>query len=303
MDRRDFIKAVAGGVLASLLPFDRARSFSLSALAKSGETKLSVVKGTDTELAVRKAVELVGGMKGFVSRGDVVFVKPNMSWDRIPAQAATTNPTVVATVVRMALEAGAKKVIVADNTCNDARRSYIRSGIKDAAEKAGAKVVYMEERKFVKSDIGGEALKKWPVFKEVLEADKLINIPIAKHHGLSGVTLSMKNLMGLIGGSRNRLHQELGTSIVDLTAFFKPTLTILDAVRILKANGPQGGNLNDVVMKNTIATSRDPVSIDAFGVTLFGKRPEDFPYLKTAVRRGLGSMDFKKEGFKEIQIG
>jgi len=299
IDRRDFLRFLAAGVASSLIPFDPLKAYPLM---HNENPSMAVVRGENAGLAVRKAVELIGGMKSFISKGDSVFVKPNMSWDRIPTQAANTNPDVVAEVVKMALEAGAKKVVVADNSCNDARRSYIRSGIKEAAEKAGAKVLYMEERKFVKTRIGGEALNEWPVYREVLEADKIINIPIAKHHGLSRVTLSMKNMMGLIGGRRNRLHQNLDESIVDLTAFFKPALHILDAVRVLKANGPQGGSLKDVEVMNTVAASTDPVRIDAFGITLLGMAPEEFRYLKIAAGRGLGRIDFKGSGFKEVKL-
>ena len=263
---------------------------------------MSVVTGPNPALSVRKAVELLGGMGAFVSKGDVVFVKPNISWDRVPKQAATTNPTVVETVVRMVFEAGAKRVIVADNTCNDARRCYTRSEIRSVAERAGADVPFMEKRKFVKVDLQGEVLKKWEVYKEAIEADKLINIPIAKHHSLSGVTLSMKNMMGLIGGRRERLHQKLPESIVDLTAYFKPTLHILDAIRLLKARGPASGTTKDVEMLNTVAASTDPVKIDAFGITLFGNNPKDFRHIGIGEDRGLGRSDFTSEGFKKIDL-
>lgn len=300
INRRRFLKILAGGTAASLLPIDKLYPL---VLAETQKTHMGIVMGADTAATVRKAVELVGGMSSFVSKGDIVFVKPNMSWDRVPEQAATTNPLVVETVVKMAFEAGARKVTVADNPCNDARRSYERSGIKSAAEKAGARVPFMEKRKFQKVNIGGTVLTEWPVFKDALDADKIINIPIAKHHGLPGVTLSMKNMMGLIGGARNRLHQRLDESIVDLTAFFKPTLHILDAVRLLKANGPQGGSLKDVRVLNTIAASADPVRIEAFGATLFGKNPEEFRHIRLGVERGLGSSDFRSEGLEEMELG
>ena len=242
-------------------------------------------------------------MEAFVSKGDLVFVKPNISWDRVPEQAATTNPAVVETVVRMALEAGAKKVLVSDNTCNDARRCYKRSGIAEAAERGGAEVSFMEERKFKKVDLGGEALSEWLVYADVLEADKIINVPIAKHHNLPGVTLAMKNLMGLIGGARNRLHQRIDESVVDLAAYFKPALHILDANRILTARGPASGTTKDVKTLNTVAASADPVRIEAFGITLFGREPGEFKHVRLAEERGLGRSDFRAEGFREISLG
>ncbi|UCF04743.1 MAG: DUF362 domain-containing protein [bacterium] len=299
LDRRTFLRIMGAGAAGCLMPV---RGLASLLRPEEEQTLFAVVHGADPAATVRKAVELLGGMGSFIAKNDVVFVKPNISWDRTPQQAATTNPDVVAAVVRMVLEAGAKKVIVADNACNDARRTYKRSGIKDAAKKAGADVMHMEKRKFVKVDLGGGVLKKWEVFREAIEADKIVNIPIAKHHGLSGVTLSMKNMMGLIGGKRDLLHQKLGESIVDLTAYFKPTLHILDAVRILKAHGPQGGSLKDVTKLDTVAASIDPVKIDAFGITLFGKDPAEFPHLGMAEERGLGHRDFKSEGYQAIEL-
>jgi uncharacterized protein (DUF362 family) len=299
LDRRSFLKVMGSAAAAAMLPTDALKSFPLM----SEGTAFAVAKGPDPSELVQKALELVGGMSSFVSKGDIVYVKPNISWDRVPEQAATTNPLVVEAVIEAVFEAGAKKVIVADNSCNDARRSYKRSGIKDAAEKAGAKVLFMEKRKFVKTNIGGEVIGEWDVYREAIEADKIINVPIAKHHGLSGVTLSMKNTMGLIGGKRDLLHQKMSESIVDLTAYFKPALNILDAVRVLKAHGPQGGSAKDVEKMDIVAASVDPVMIDAFGITLFGKDPDEFPHIALGEKRGLGTRDFKSGGFKEVQLG
>ena len=302
MNRRDFLRTVAGGAAAgAFLPLD---GFASPLFPEAAAAPFAVVTGPDPAALVRRAVELVGGMDSFVSSGDVVFVKPNISWDRPPAQGATTNPLVVETVVRLALEAGAKRVIVADNTCNDARRCYAHSGIKEAAEAAGAKTPFMEARKFVKTQIGGKAVREWEVYRDALDADRIINVPVAKHHGLSGVTLSMKNLMGLVGGARNRMHQKLDTSIVDLCAFFRPTLTILDAVRILTAHGPQGGTLKDARTLDTVAACIDPVKIDAWGTTILaeahdGRAPEEFAFIREAEERGLGTSDFRGGEFHE----
>ncbi len=309
IDRRRFILTLAAGAAGMLVSKGRGRASAAPRTDKPSiatpppKHELAVVHGTNPDLAVRKAVELVGGMPSFVSRGDVVLVKPNIGWDRTPEQAATTNPAVVAALVAMALEAGAKKVIVADNTCNDARRSYVRSGIGEAAKAAGADVVHMEDRHFVKTNLKGEVLKDWLCYRGALDADKIINVPIAKHHGLSRVTLSMKNLMGVVGGSRNLLHQRLAESVVDLAAYFRPQLTVLDAVRILKANGPQGGSMKDVERLDTVAASADPVRIDAFGVTLFGIEPADFRPISLGEKRGLGTGEFRGAGFVEVNVG
>ena len=288
MNRRTFLKTVSTGLAAA--PFIRPAEI-LSSASQDPVPHLSVVTAVDPAMATRKAIEIVGGISAFVSKSDIVVVKPNMGWDRTPEHAANTNPAVIATIVQLALEAGAKKVKVFDNTCNEARRCYTRSGIEEAARGAGAEVFFVDERKFKKVNLAGEVLGEWPVYQDVLEADKIINVPIAKRHGLARITLSMKNLMGFLGGSRNLLHQKLDVNIVDLAAFFKPTLNVLDAVRILTANGPQGGNLSDVVERNTVAASRDQVAIDAFGTTLFGMTAADMPHILGAHTRGLGEMD------------
>jgi uncharacterized protein (DUF362 family) len=303
--RREFLRILAASAAGAVIPGVR---LGASAAVKQPAATFAVARGADTAAIVRKAVELLGGMDAFVSEGDVVFIKPNISWDKKPEQAATTNPLVVETVVKLASEAGAKKIIVADNTCNDARHTYKRSGIKEAAEGAGADVPFMEKRKFVSTNIGGRVMGEWEVYREAMEADKIINVPIAKHHGLSEVTLSMKNLMGLIGGRRDLLHQNLPECVVDLAAYFKPSLHILDSVRLLKANGPQGSTLGDVVRLDTVAASVDPVRIDAFGISLFGDAltttdPAAFPHIGEAVKRGLGTSDFSGEGYMEVNLG
>ena len=290
MDRRTFIKTVTTGVIGAQFidPTD------LFANPATGSSVMSVVTGSDPAAITTAAVDAIGGMSKFVSKGDVVVVKPNIGWDRTPEQAANTDPVVVATLITLAFQSGAKKVKVFDNTCNTERRCYERSGIAEAARGAGADVFFTEERKYKKVNLNGEKLKEWPVYRDALEADKIINVPVAKHHTLAKLTLSMKNFMGLIGGRRNLLHQKLDVNIVDLTAFFKPTLTVLDAVRILTANGPQGGNLRDVETLNTVLASTDPVAIDAYGATLFDMTGDDLGYVRVAYERGLGEMDLSK---------
>ncbi|HUE01920.1 MAG TPA: DUF362 domain-containing protein, partial [Bryobacteraceae bacterium] len=211
--------------------------------------KLSVVQGGEPRALVQKALEDLGGMRRFVARQDVVVIKPNIAWDRTPEQAANTNPELVAEVVKQCWGAGAKRVIVTDVSCNEPRRCFMRSGIQAAARAEGAEVILPNADMFREVDLGGVVLKSWPVFSPFLEADKIINLPIAKHHELTGCTLGMKNWYGILGGQRNRLHQQIHQSLVDLASFMLPTLTIMDCYRILLRNGPTGGNLEDVALK------------------------------------------------------
>ena len=250
----------------------------------------------------RSSIESLGGMSRFVSRGNTVWVKPNIGWDRRPEQAATTNPDVVSTVVQMCFQAGAKKVLVSDNPCNEARNTFPRSGIQQAAEKAGAQVFFLDERKFRKMAVNGKVLKEWQIYQDVVEADRLINVAIVKSHNLSKATLGMKNLMGVTGGARNRFHQDIDNTLVDLATFLKPQLTILDAIRVLAANGPTGGNLADVKRKDTIVAGVDQVAVDALGATLLGLKPEDIGHIVQGNARGLGTINFNSLSPRKLEV-
>lgn len=289
MKRRDALKDIAlGGVVLGLgrEAVGRARPGAASAAGPGPD--LAAISAESPAAAVRAAVGALGGMAAFVGRGDKVVLKPNIGWDRTPEMAACTNPEVVATLVTLVLEAGAKEAVVMDNTTNQAKRCYVRSGIAEAAKQAGAKVLFTDDYRLKKTALGGVWLKEWEVFSDFLEADKVINVPIAKVHSLSRLSMGMKNWLGAIGGARNQLHQKLDEAMVDLAAFFKPALTVLDAYRILVSNGPQGGRLSDTKLVKTIVAGRDPVAVDAFGATFFDVRPGELAYLRIAQERGLG---------------
>ncbi|WP_434045898.1 MULTISPECIES: DUF362 domain-containing protein [Sorangium] len=254
----------------------------------------------DPAALVRKAVDALGGMRRFISRGDVVVVKPNIGWDRTPIHAANTNPKVVAEVVRLAYDAGAKSVIVTDASCNEPNRCFQRSGIWKAAYDVGAEVVIPAAHRFRGMRLKGEVLDDWPVYTPLVNADKVINVPIAKHHNLSKYTAAMKNWYGALGGRRNRLHQNIDVSIADLATFIQPTLTIVDAVRVLMRNGPQGGNVADAKDMHTIIATTDQVAADAYGCQLIGRKPEEIPYLKMGHERGLGTMHWQNLRLAEV---
>ena len=244
---------------------------------------------------VRQALENLGGIERFIRAGDSVVVKPNIAWDRTPEQAANTNPELVAEVVRQCRLAGAKRVIVTDVSCNEPRRCFARSGIEAAARAEGAEVILPDPQLFREVDLGGVVLKTWPVFEPFLDADKVINLPIAKQHMLTGATLGMKNWYGILGGDRNRLHQQIHQSLVDLARFMLPTLTLMDCYRVLLRNGPTGGNIEDVEVKKTLVAGTDPVAIDAYVAKAYWNLDaEHLPYLEMAAARGLGTVDFEK---------
>ena len=300
MKRRDFIKAaIATGVT---LTFPGNASVILNSLEAAERVDIAVARGVSPAGITKAAIDGLGGIKRFISKGDIVVVKPNIGWDRMPEYAATTNPEVVSTVVRLCYEAGAKQVKVFDRTVVDPRRCYKQSGITDAASAVGGIVSFVDDRKFREVKLPGVALKSWPFYTEAMEADKVINIPIAKTHGLSTLTLGMKNWMGIMGGSRGRIHQKMDGSLVDVAMFMKPSLVILDAVRILTANGPQGGSLSDVKQLNTVIAGMDQVAVDAYGATLFGLKGADLGYVIAGHKAGLGTMDLAKLKIKRVNI-
>jgi uncharacterized protein (DUF362 family) len=256
--------------------------------------ELVVAQGESPAALVRRTLDELGGIGRFVARGEHVVIKPNVAWDRLPELAATTNPDVVAEMVRQCRAAGARSVIVTDVTCNDAEACFDRSGIGAAARAAGAEVVLPEPRFFKDVDLKGRTLGTWPVLEPFLEADRLINLPIAKHHSLTGVTLGMKNWYGLVGGNRSRLHQRIHESIADLAAFARPTLTVLDGYRVLMRSGPTGGSPADVEQKNTIVASTDPIALDAYAARAWWNLGlPRLRFLALGEQLGLGRVDFE----------
>jgi len=207
---------------------------------------------------------------------------------------------VVAALVKMAFEAGAKKVVVTDASCNEATRCFQKSGIWQAAHQLGATVILPAAHRFRELRLRGDVLDLWPIYTPILNADKVINAPVAKHHNLSKYTAAMKNWYGLLGGRRNRLHQNIDVSIADLATFMRPTLTVVDATRVLIRNGPQGGNIDDARDMYQVIASLDQVAADAYGATLIGEKPERVGYLALGQSRGLGSMDWKKLRHVEV---
>jgi uncharacterized protein (DUF362 family) len=258
------------------------------------------VKGASPEAITRAAVDALGGIKRFVKSGQVVVVKPNICTAMAPEYAATTNPEVVATLVTLCKEAGASQVRVLDYAWGSQRTNYQESGIEAAVKSVGGEMVAITPVKWKKTDIAGaKLLKTTEVFDDVLKADVLINVPIAKDHGLSRLTLGMKNLMGVVG-NREVFHASLGQYLSDLLLAVKPAFTLVDAVRILTANGPGGGRLEYVKKLDTVVASTDIVAVDAYSTTLFGLEPDALETVRTGAKNGLGNADLASLRIAEV---
>ena len=322
LDRRDFLRnmALAGASVACL---------DLAGCGKEGggdtageaagyamkgrfekDVGLAVARGGDDPAGlVKAAMDAVGGMQRFVKTGDVVVVKPNIGWNRTPEQAANTNPYVVEAVVEMCVAAGAEKVKVFDSPCNPAGRTYKMSGIEEAAKRAGAEVLFMDERKFKDVSIsGGVDLKSWNMYTEAFETDVLINVPILKHHSMARVTIGMKNLMGLLGGNRSAIHPGFDQKLADVNTVLVPHLTVVDAFRVLKAHGPNSGTPDDVDMTRQVIVGTDPVAVDSYSTELFGRvtgqelTGTDIGYIRIGHEMGLGEIDLSKVEIQEMDL-
>jgi len=273
----------------------------------AGSTYLAVARGgDDPEALVRRAVAALGGMERFVPKGANVVIKPNVcTAGRAYEYAATTNPWVVGAVVKLAREAGAARVRVFDNPFGGtAEDAFASSGIAEQVAAAGGEVEYPSAMKFVSVDLpAGETLKSTVVYGDVFDADVLINVPLPKHHSLAQLTIGMKNMLGVVR-DRPLMHASLNQKLVDLNQFLVPTLTIVDAVRILTANGPTGGNLEDVRKLDTVIATHDGVAADAFATTLFGwEDPQRLQYVKFGAERGIGRSDLQNLRIEEISVG
>ena len=266
---------------------------------------LAIARNGEPEEMVRAAVKALGGMGKFVKPGDEVVVKPNICVAYHTYEyAATTNPWVVGAVVKLALEAGAKNVKVMDYPFGGSgEQAYYKSGIQAEVQKAGGKMILMSGIKFVETSIPeGKSLKSTRIFDDVLRADVLINVPIAKNHSLALLTLAMKNLMGVIY-DRQYMHAKLGQRLADLSTRIRSHLVIVDAVRMLMAHGPSGGNLGDVSKADTVIASPDIVAADSYAATLFGFQPDQFGYINKGVQMGLGRKDLNNLRIEEIPLG
>jgi len=299
MKRRDFLVDMAvGGLVLRFGP----EALAGQAAAPAPALQLASVEGESPYAITKEAVAMLGGMKRFIGKGDKVVIKPNIGWDRTPEMAACTNPEVVKALVELVLDAGAKKAVVIDNTTNQAKRCYVRSGIQEAVKQAGGDMLFVDDYRVKKMALKGAWIKEWEIVLDVIEADKIINVPIAKHHSLCRLTLGMKNWLGATGGARNQFHQGLDKAVVDLAAFFKPQLTVLDAYRILVRNGPQGGRLSDTELVKTVVAGTDPVAVDALGASFFGVAPAELPYLRLARERGLWEFQLEKVRLEKRKI-
>jgi len=269
--------------------------------------QIGIARGARVEALVRGAIDAIGGIRRFVSSGDVVVVKPNVAFERPAPLGATTNPEVLSALIRLLHEAGAAEVRVADNPIESPESCFVRSGIQAAAVEAGARVFLPSRGDFRMLNVpGAKWIEHWPFFWRPFEgANKVIGVAPVKDHNLCHASMSTKNWYGLLGGRRNQFHQDIHGIITDLALMMRSTFVVLDGTHVLFRSGPTGGSLSDVRPGHTVVASTDSLAVDAFGWDdLLQRQGQARPaYLDRAGKQGLGQPDWRSLRIKEVQLG
>jgi uncharacterized protein (DUF362 family) len=307
INRREFLKKTAacaiGAAGTAVLP-----SLAFEASGQSSFPDVVVAEGAERQ-ATRKAIDLLGGMSRFVKPENRVVIKPNMSFPNPPEMGSTTHPDVIAEIISMCIESGASSVKVIDNPLRNDELCVERTGMGNLADLYPKCSVHaIADKRFFKelSIEKGVDLKKTMIMKEVLKSDVLITAPVAKSHSATGVSLSLKGMMGLIHNrSEMHLNMDLNTAIVDLCTLLSPDLVVIDASRILTNGGP--GGPGEVIKFNKIIASRDMVAADAMAVELgtwYGKKfkAAQVKHILIAHERGIGRIDLEKLNIKEVTV-
>lgn len=285
-------------------PVFRLKNFRMD--AAPGAKVLGVARGGNWEPMLHMAIAAIGGIEHFIRKGDVVLIKPNVAFDRSPKLGATTNPEVLAALIRLVQAAGAAEVRVADNPIESPESCFAKSGIAEAALRNGAKLYLPSPSSFEMLEVpGAKLIARWPFFYRPFRGvDKVIGVAPIKDHNLCHASMCTKNWYGLLGGRRNQFHQDIHNIVADLALMIRPTFVILDGSRILMKNGPTGGDLSDVAAGRTLVAATDQIAADAFGWSQLLGRTGDLPqYLHNANVRGLGEPDWRKVSIKEEQVG
>jgi len=264
---------------------------------------VAVRNGQPVEM-YRRAMEEMGGMEKYVQPGQTVALKPNASWDVPPERAANTNPELMTAIVEDCFEAGARRVLVFDNTCDNWERSYANSGVAEAVEKAGGQMLHAHlERYYKEVDIpGAKRLNKAKVYERLINSDVFINIPVMKHHASTTITIAMKNLMGVVWDRRFWHRNDLHQCIADFCLYRKPDLNIVDAYLVMTQNGPRGTSAADLTRMQSLLVSSDIVAVDAAGALMMDHQPDQISHLRIGAEMGIGEIDLGKLNIQRVML-
>lgn len=305
-EKRDFLKwSLITGTAVALTPIKNALPAASNKKVKLPASKLPDLVGVKDGSPAQMfdiGIKALGGMKRFVKKGQTVLVKPNIGWNKTPTEGANTNPDLVARIIKSAYEAGAKKVVVFDHTCNDMDDSYKNSGMEKAVKASGGFLYPADKKKYYrKVDIkGAKTLKEAHVHNLFLDSDVVINVPVLKHHMGARMTSAIKNFMGVVWDRRYWHRNNLHECIADFPLIRKVELTVIDAYLVMMKNGPRGISSDDLNLKKMQILSTDMVLADTAAAKILNQNPANIPYLKMAQSHGYGSMNLKKSKIKRL---
>jgi len=258
---------------------------------------VAVARRGDLEAKLRAALDALGGLDHYIKPGDLVLLKPNVAFDRPPVLGATTDPELLAQLIRLLLvDCRAAEVRVADNPIESPADCFQKSGIRKAAEKAGGRIYLPDANAFeLLATPGARLIPSWRFFSRPFRGvTKVIGVAPVKDHNLCRASMGLKNWYGLLGGKRNRFHQRIHDVVSDFSLMIQPTLTILDGRRVLMRGGPTGGDPSFVKRGDAIVATLDPIAADAWAYRNLLERTDDLPrYLELAERNGGGKRDYE----------
>ena len=298
MDRRDFFKntLIAGTSAFAFLFLGKSGKALANVVAMNTLYDLIALSGNDPAVMFEKGIAQMGGMRKFVKKNSVVVITPDIGWDAAPERAANTNPALVKKIVELCRKAGAKEVLVLDNTYDNWNETYKHSGIERAVKDAGGKLVLADKEEYYTEVAipNGKKLKNAKVHDAVLKADVFINVPVLKMNYQTRVSGAMQNLMGVVWDRHTWYRNDLHQCIADFAAFKRPNLNVVDAFSVIKKNGPKGLFPEDVEQMHKQFLSADIVAVDAAAVQAFGSKPDSITYLRLAKEAGVGKFEVKK---------
>jgi uncharacterized protein (DUF362 family) len=261
---------------------------------------VSVVKvGEDVELAVRKAISLAGGLDKIVTSKSKVLVKPNIGLCERSGSGKITDARVTQAVTQIVLERRPRYVIIGEGSgvgydfpdFQDTMKALEQSGTKEVAEKLGVPVVDLNTDQHRELEIPNPlVMKSVKIAQTVLDSDVIISVPVMKAHIRSAVTLSLKNMKGIMPGVEKKKTHRLGLelAIVDLISIIKPHFAVVDGLMGMEGLWEYP---DDCVPLGLVGAGRDPVAVDSVFAQIMGVRPTDIMHLVYAQRKSLGVCD------------
>jgi len=296
-DRRRFLgMSIVGGGVALL--------GGKGGLAAEKKADVWVIHGTDKAKLMQAAMKVIADNGGFGKAAKKLTLKVNAAWYSTPDEGGNTHPQLVDTFLKGCKDRGIKQIVIPEHPVQPANRTFPRSGIEAVAKANGARMIDMrsDDKLFKEVKIPkAKRLTQALVTRDVLETDALVNMPVAKHHGSTGLTMAMKNWLGSVKDRRFLHRNDLHQCIADFGTFIKPTWCIVDATRIMLDRGPKGPSKN-MKKPDLLIVSADQVAVDAYTATLFPKATAArAKYIQMAAAMKLGCADLSAMAIHKIE--